>query len=161
MASILYKVAETEAELRGHFAVRQAVFVEEQGLFEGSDIDEHDGDAVHIVAVDGETGAVVGAVRCYYDGDGVWYGGRLAVLSRCRRWAGLIGCRLVRQAENAVRQRGCQRFVAYVQLQNVHFFQHLEWKSVGEPVLQYGKAHHLMEASLAAIPAAPRSLANV
>lgn len=160
MASIIYKVAETEAEIQGYFAVRRAVFVEEQGLFEGSDIDEHDKESIHIVAVDSEIGEVVGAVRCYPNGDEVWYGGRLAVLSRCRRWAGLIGCRLVRQAEEAVRQRGCRRFLAYVQLQNVRFFQHLEWQTVSEPEVQHGVPHQLMEVSLAATPAAPRSLVN-
>ena len=160
MASIIYKVAEAEAEIQGYFAVRQAVFVEEQGLFEGSDIDEHDADAIHIVALDGETGEVVGAVRCFQDDDGVWYGGRLAVLNRCRRWAGLIGCRLVRQAEEAVTQRGCLRFLAYVQPQNVRFFQHLEWQTIGEPELQYGAPHQLMESSLASARTLVEAQAN-
>ena len=63
-----------------------AVFVEEQGLFAGTDRDECD-DArrtrcTSVAVVDGE---VVGTVRLYpLDGDGLWKGDRLAVLPDAR-----------------------------------------------------------------------------
>ena len=150
MDEIVCKIVETAAERDGHFAVRRAVFVEEQGLFEGTDVDEHDDGAVLMVAVDMHARAVVGAVRCIATGGDVWYGGRLAVLRAYRRHPAAIGASLCRLAEATVIAHGCRRFLAYIQLQNVAFFEHLGWRCVGEPVVHYGEPHQIMAASLAA-----------
>lgn len=154
MRRVICKIAETEAERQGHFAVRQVVFVEEQSLFEGSDIDDHDRHAIPLVAVDRDTGAVVGAVRCYEAEVGVWYGGRLAVLKEARHHANAIGPRLCKLAEKVVIERGCRQFLAYIQLQNVRFFERLGWQKVGELAIHCGQPHQLMQASLAARKAA-------
>ncbi len=150
MGRVICKIAETEEERQGHFAVRRAVFVEEQGLFAESDIDEYDRHAVPLVAVDRDSGAIVGAVRCYEAEAGVWYGGRLAVLKEARLNSDAIGPRLCKLAEKVVIERNCRRFLAYIQLQNVRFFERLGWQQIGEPVLHFGQPHQLMQASLAA-----------
>lgn len=150
MDEIVCKIAETAAEREGHFAVRRAVFVEEQGLFAATDVDEHDDHAILMVAVDTRTGAVVGAVRCVAAGDDVWYGGRLAVLRAYRRHRAAIGARLCRLAEATVIAHGCRRFLAYIQMRNVPFFEHLGWTRIGDPVVHYGQPHQIMAASLAA-----------
>ncbi len=150
MDDIIFKIAETEAERTEYFAVRQAIFVEEQGMFHGTDVDEHDEDprTIHLAAVNTETGAVVGAVRCYTAGDDVWYGGRLAVLPEYRHHPAAIGPNLCRLAEASVIEHGCRRFLAYIQVQNVSFFRRLHWNTVGEPVDYHGHPHQLMAASL-------------
>ena len=150
MGRVICKIAETEEEHQGHFAVRRAVFVEEQGLFAESDIDEYDRQAVPLIAVDRDTGAIVGAVRCYEAEVGVWYGGRLAVLKEARHNSDAIGPRLCKLAEKVVIERNCERFLAYIQLQNVRFFERLGWQQVGEPVIHFGQPHQLMQASLVA-----------
>jgi putative N-acetyltransferase (TIGR04045 family) len=150
MSQIICKIVETEAERQAYFAIRQAVFVEEQGLFSGSDIDEHDAHAIHIIAVDQVSGQVAGAVRVYEAEPGIWYGGRMAVLTEYRRHKPAIGPLLDRLAERTVSEQGCRRFLAYIQLQNVSFFQRLGWSPVGEPVLHCGQPHQVMEANLAA-----------
>lgn len=152
MEEIIYKIVETPAERQEYFAVRHAIFVEEQGLFAGTDVDEHDDDAIHIIAVAGDGGAVVGAVRCYAAGDDLWYGGRLAVLPAYRHQAAAIGANLCQLAEATVIENGCRRFLAYIQVQNVRFFQRLGWSAQGEPVAHRGRPHQLMAASLAAAP---------
>lgn len=150
MKRVICKIAKTEAERQGHFAVRHIVFVEEQHLFEESDIDDYDRHAILLVAVNRDTGAVVGAVRCYEVEPGVWYGGRLAVLKEARTNANAIGPRLCKLAEKVVIQQGCRRFLAYIQLQNVRFFERLGWQKVGEPMIHCGQPHQTMQASLAA-----------
>lgn len=150
MDEIIFKIVETTAEREGHFAVRHAIFVEEQGLFVGTDGDEHDGDAILMVAVDARTAAVVGAVRCIAAGNDVWYGGRLAVLRAYRRHPAAIGAGLCRLAEATMIAHRCRRFLAYIQMQNVGFFEHLGWSAIGEPILHYGQPHQIMAASLAA-----------
>jgi putative N-acetyltransferase (TIGR04045 family) len=161
MEEITYKIVETPAERQGYFAARHAVFVEEQGLFAGTDVDEHDDHAIHIIAVAGDSGAVVGAVRCYPTADDVWYGGRLAVLQAHRHHAAAIGASLCRLAEATVIERGCRRFLAYIQLQNVRFFQRLGWRIQGEPVIHCGAPHLLMAASLAKSSVVGRQLSLV
>jgi putative N-acetyltransferase (TIGR04045 family) len=150
MGEIICKIAETSDERAGHFAVRRAIFVEEQGMFTGTDVDEDDEYAIPIVAIVGETGAVIGAVRVYPAGGGIWYGGRLAVLPAYRRRAASIGANLCRLAEATVIAHGCHEFLAYIQIQNVRFFERLGWRAVGHPVLHYGQPHQTMAASLAA-----------
>lgn len=150
MGRVICKIAETDQERAGHFAVRHAIFVEEQKLFEHTDIDDYDRHAVHLVAVDQETGAVVGAVRCYETENGVWFGGRLAVLKEARHDVNAVGPRLCKLAEKVVIQRGCHRFLAYIQMQNVRFFERLGWQCVGQPEIHFDQPHQLMQASLAA-----------
>lgn len=150
MNEISCKIVETEAERQAHFAIRRAIFVEEQGLFAGSDLDEHDAHAIHIIAVDHAIGRVAGAVRVYEAEPGVWYGGRMAVLKEYRLRRPPVGPLLDRLAERTVSERGCRRFLAYIQMQNVRFFQRLGWRNIGEPTLHYGQPHQLMEADLSA-----------
>jgi putative N-acetyltransferase (TIGR04045 family) len=48
--------------------------------------------------------------------------------------------------------RGCRKFLAIVQLQNVVFFERLHWWAIGE-VQAHGHPHMLMEADLVHYPA--------
>lgn len=142
----VFKIAESEEELEQYFRLRHAVFVEEQKIFSGTDVDERDPGAVHIIALKGREGVMVGGVRCYTTGGGTWYGGRLTAANGYRN--GRVGSGLVRFAVETVKARGCRRFLAYVQPQNVNFFKRLDWKPVGEPVVYEGITHQLMEADL-------------
>jgi hypothetical protein len=55
---------------------------------------------------------------------------------------------LVREAMQCVKNRGCTKFTAHIQLENVPFFSKIGWKTI-EPVKDYhGKPHQLMEADL-------------
>ncbi|MGI9539443.1 MAG: MSMEG_0567/Sll0786 family nitrogen starvation N-acetyltransferase, partial [Miltoncostaeaceae bacterium] len=95
-ARVPVRIASSRAELAGHMAVRQRVFVEEQRFFETTDRDIWDENALHAVAVDEERG-VVGAVRFYaLDEAGLWKGDRLAVVAEARPLR--VGARLVRFA---------------------------------------------------------------
>lgn len=142
----VFKVAVGPEELERYFRLRHAVFVEEQKIFSGTDVDERDEGAIHIVALKGPDGVMVGGVRCYTTGDDTWYGGRLTAASGYRN--GRVGSGLVRFAVETVKSRGCKKFLAYVQPQNVNFFKRLDWKPVGEPLVYEGITHQLMEADL-------------
>jgi putative N-acetyltransferase (TIGR04045 family) len=142
----LFKIAESKEELDEYFRLRHAVFVEEQKIFSGTDVDERDRGAIHIIALKGPDGVMVGGVRCYTAGGGTWYGGRLTAASGYRN--GRVGSGLVRFAVETVKSRGCREFLAYVQPRNVNFFKRLDWKPVGEPVEYEGITHQLMEADL-------------
>jgi putative N-acetyltransferase (TIGR04045 family) len=133
-------------ELAAHFAVRRQVFVEAQGLFAGTDRDRHDeaADTVHVVArLDDE---VVGAVRLYPLGDGLWKGDRLAVLPSVRDVR--LGALLVQFAVRSAGERGGSRMVAQVQVPNVRFFERLGWACDGPPAPYVGVMHQPMSIDL-------------
>jgi putative N-acetyltransferase (TIGR04045 family) len=150
LMSYHFKLATTPKEIAAYFALRHAIFTEEQSVFQGSDIDELDAIAYPIVAIVPETDQIVGVVRIYETSPGIWYGGRLGTHSHYRRgWQ--IGKGLIYKAVTTANTWGCHQFFATVQLQNVRFFQRLHWQSLQELTL-CDRPHHLMEAELAFYP---------
>jgi putative N-acetyltransferase (TIGR04045 family) len=133
-------------EMRAHRRIRHAVFVTEQRLFDGSDVDAHDADdaTVHLLGlVDDEP---AGTVRLWPYGDRLWQGDRLAVLAS-QRHVGL-GRPLVRLAVRTAAERGGRLMTAHVQLQNVRFFQALGWAVDGTPDDYLGAPHQQMTIGL-------------
>lgn len=145
-----FKLATTTSEIADYFALRHAIFVEEQGVFQGHDLDDWDAIADPIIAIAPETNQVVGVVRIYETEPGLWYGGRLGTHADYRKgWQ--IGKGLIYKAVTTANTRGCHQFLATVQLQNVRFFQRLHWQSLQE-IRICDRPHHLMEADLAYYP---------
>jgi putative N-acetyltransferase (TIGR04045 family) len=134
------RLAASAAELEAHFAVRRAVFVSQQKLFE-DDRDAYDELALHAIAV--ADGAVIGAVRLYPLSGSVWKGDRLAVLPGHR-----AGADLVNFAVRTAAERGGARMVAQVQVANVRFFERLGWACDGEPAIYRGVMHQPMAIAL-------------
>jgi putative N-acetyltransferase (TIGR04045 family) len=130
------------AELAAHHRIRRAVFVVEQGLFDGTDADEHDDDpaTVHVLGfVDGEP---AGTVRLYPLPGTLWHGDRLAVLPGFRR--SRIGAQLVRLAVALAGQRGGTRMQARIQVANVPFFEYLGWTPTAPSAHHLGVPHQWM-----------------
>jgi len=134
-----------------YFALRHEVFVREQGLFDASDVDEHDRHALPIVAMGTLAGIpdeVVGVVRIYEQSDGLFFGGRLAVRASYRR-SREVGASLIRAAVGAARGLGATTFLATVQRDNVAYFEAHHF-TVRRAVMVAGIPHVLMEADLSA-----------
>ncbi len=140
---ILCRLVKDGAEIRNCFEIRRKIFVEEQGLFDGSDVDEHDTNAHHIAAFINDR--IIGTVRVYREKENIWWGGRLAVLLRYRGRAGRL---LIQKAVETVSSLGAKNFFANVQIKNVKFFKSLGWKPVGEEFEINTVLHQLMEADL-------------
>lgn len=142
------RAADSATDLAAHFAVRNRVFVEEQALFDEGDHDDHDADpgVVHVVGL--VEGTPCGAVRLYpLDRNAeLWKGDRLAVLA-AQRHRGL-GAPLVRFAVRSAAERGGREMLAYVQLDNVRFFEKLGWRRTGEPETYVGTLHQRMRIKL-------------
>lgn len=135
------------------FTLRREVFCDEQHVFDQDDRDDIDQIATPLVAVTllgGMADEVVGTVRINEDETerGTWWGSRLAVDRRFRRVGGMgIGAGLIRLAVSSAHARGCRRFLANVQSQNLLLFQRLRWHSLSE-FDWHGRVHHRMEADL-------------
>lgn len=141
-----FKLATDPQYIAAYFALRRAIFAQEQQLFQGNDVDEIDEIAYPIVAIDSNSNQVVGVVRIYEVEPGIWYGGRLGTHRDYRRgWQ--IGKGLIEKAVTTANTWGCTQFLATVQLQNVRFFQRLHWQSMQETTI-CDRPHHLMQADL-------------
>ncbi len=162
MTSYQFKLATTPEEIAAYFALRQTIFVQEQQIFETSDVDDIDAIAYPIIAVHPHAATapdsgdsadqIVGVVRIYETNPGFWYGGRLGTHPDYRKgWQ--IGKGLIYKAVTTANTWGCEQFLATVQLQNVRFFQRLHWQSVKEITI-CDRPHHLMEADLNFYPPA-------
>jgi putative N-acetyltransferase (TIGR04045 family) len=147
------RVVAGEEERTLHLAIRRVVFVEEQGMFDGSDWDRHDEDPATLHVVGFWAGAAAGAVRLYpLDEPGRWKGDRLAVLSQFRRHG--IGAPLVRFAVGTASGLGGLVMLAQIQPPNVQFFERLGWYPVGDPAPYVGRLHQQMAIGLQ--PGSPR-----
>ena len=151
MKKVIFKIVNTNAEIQQCFAIRYSVFVKEQKMFKETDRDEFDDNAIHIAAINSDDWKVISTVRCHQVGENIWYGSRLAVPKEYRTHHTQIGVKLCKLAEIIVAERGAKRFLAYIQKQNVRFFERLRWRKVDTPVMHFGVQHQLMEASLLAM----------
>jgi len=159
-------------EQRQYWDLRKQVFVKEQGIFEDTDRDVIDGNAIPIVAkceCMGMSDQVVGVVRIDERSPGIWYGSRLAVEKNYRTLSRFntkklfeadnihpftlsVGAALIFKAVTTANYYDCDRFLAHVQKQNVKFFERMHWK-VLDKIEIMGREHALMEADLNFYPA--------
>jgi putative N-acetyltransferase (TIGR04045 family) len=144
----LCRIATTPEEVDLHHRIRHQVFVEEQGLFEGSDLDSHDAvpGVVHVLGL--WQGEPVGVVRLFPldPSTDLWQGDRLAVLPdyRIRN----LGKPLVQFAVATAAARGGRLMVAHIQLPNVAFFERIGWETHGEVESYVGVPHQPMSIDL-------------
>lgn len=153
--------ADDDAALAEYRALRRAVFVDEQRIFDNDDTDGHDGDprTVVLLARD-QGGAVLGGVRLHPATDGAdlgwWYGGRLVVGPARRREGTRVGAALVRAAQAQAENAGVVRFEARVQPANERMFRRLGWQRVRETDVS-GRPHVLMRYPIGRVAALVRS----
>lgn len=148
--STSWVIVETDdpASIAAYHHLRRQVFVHEQGLFEGSDLDEIDADPrTRVLVARLPDGTVLGGVRLHPVAQGRdigwWRGGRLVVAPGARNGRGL-GVGLVRAACALAETAGALRFDATVQEANVRLFERLGWQRV-ESVVLHGHPHHVMD----------------
>src|SRR4051794_20826717 len=144
-ASFLIEEATDQDTIAAYRHLRERVFVTEQGLFDGRDLDDRDDDPRTVVLVArSREGVVIGGGRLGPVGDGPdlgwWQGGRLAV-DPAERGALGVGPALVRAACARAENAGVLRFEAMVQAERM--FARLGWQAV-RPVVAAGRPHTLM-----------------
>jgi len=141
------RLVKSPGDLAEHHRIRHAVFVEEQAIFDTSDLDVRDGDPATLFVLGLVDGLPAGAVRLYALAErGLWQGDRLAVLPEYR--ASGLGGPLVRFAVHTAAGRGGTRMIAHVQVANERFFLRLGWTRRSGPEDYVGRLHLLMDIPL-------------
>lgn len=126
--------------LEAAFAVREEVFVVEQGVPADLERDEHDEAADHVLAV--VDGKPVGTGRLVVEPGGVAHLGRIAVLAHARGHG--LGADIVRALEDTARARGLQTAVLGAQTQALGFYERLGYTAYGEEFDDAGLPHRWM-----------------
>lgn len=157
-AAVVCRRARSAQERAEHLAIRHRIFVEEQAVFAGGDLDSHDEDDATIAVLGFSGGIAVGTVRLFLLDPATdrWQGDRLAVLSAYRSHG--VGAPLVRYAVATAAAHGGRTMSAHIQPANVTFFRRLGWVSVGEPEIYAGLPHQAMSIDL---PTRSEGLATV
>ncbi|MDG9715328.1 GNAT family N-acetyltransferase [Streptomyces sp. DH24] len=148
------RVAEDPADREACFAVRNEVFVVEQGVPEDLEYDAYDAGAVHVLAVR-DDGIPLGTGRLLYGeaaaakngGDHeVGSLGRLAVTKDARGLG--VGAALVRGIEDAARARGLTAVDLHAQTQALGFYERLGYVAYGPEFPDAGMPHRAMRRPL-------------
>jgi predicted GNAT family N-acyltransferase len=112
--------AQGPGDVEGAIAVRERVFVGEQGVPVEEELDGRDDDALHLVALDPDGGRVVGTLRLLFDGETVKVG-RVAVDRDWRRQG--IAARMLESALQEAGRRGARRARLASQLEVVALYE--------------------------------------
>ncbi|WP_254522427.1 GNAT family N-acetyltransferase [Natrinema caseinilyticum] len=137
------RVAESERDREAAFAVRHEVFVDEQGVDEELEYDEHDETAVHVVAYDD---GPIGAARLREYEDGVGKIERVAV-RESRREMG-VGRALMAALERRADAMGFETVVLHSQTRVAEFYRELDYERCGEEFVEADIPHVEMRKSL-------------
>jgi predicted GNAT family N-acyltransferase len=125
------------------FAIRQKVFVEEQGFCQQTEFDEVDDIALHaLVCDDGQPAATARL----YQKDGTFHIGRVAVLPAFRRRG--LGEMAMRLLMLKARELGAAEVALGAQVQARGFYEKLGFRSTGDLYDDEGVAHVRMVAKL-------------
>jgi predicted GNAT family N-acyltransferase len=139
--------------LESVFMIRRRVFVDEQGVGEELEIDAHEAEARHLLALcDGEP---VGTLRLRLVGDQRTAKiERVAVLAEARG-AG-VGEALMRRALDVAETAGARSAVLHAQVQAQNFYHRFGFEPEGAPFIEDGLPHVVMARPLAGAAAPTR-----
>jgi predicted GNAT family N-acyltransferase len=135
--------ARDEHELAAALALREEVYVREQGVPLEADLDGLDDEALHLVAVDGE---VVGTCRMLIEPRGTARFGRLCVRASARGRG--VAAALLRAAEDEARAAGAVRIGMHAQTDALPLYERAGYTPYGERFDEEGIEHLGMEKHL-------------
>jgi len=144
MGKFIYKLVTSDSELEGAFAVRRRVFVEEQGISEDVELDEHDREALHMVVKEGDR--VIGTARVLFLSPGLVKIERMAILQPFRRRG--IGREIISFLNKELKNRQVEQVVLHAQYAVVAFYKSCGFEEIGSPFWEVGIKHIKMQKRL-------------
>lgn len=150
--AIVLKAVENEGERWQAHAVREIVFIEEQGVPEVLERDSEDASAYHVLAL--HKGHAIGTGRLVMlpnppKGEtGTWGRiGRMAVLQSHRRSG--VGSQVLEALENEAKRRQLNGILLHAQLSSMDFYKHHGYQPHGAVFDEAGMPHLEMKKQLA------------
>ncbi len=140
MGKLSYKLVASSRELKGAFEVRKQVFVEEQGISEDIELDEHDVEALHMVVKDKDR--VIGTARVLFLAMNQAKIERMAILKPFRRRG--IGRKIISFLNEELRNRKVKQVILHAQYPVVAFYKSCGFEESGSPFWEAGIKHMKM-----------------
>ena len=140
--TILIRAGGRKADIAKSLLVREAVFVREQNVPAELEHDEHDAEALHLLALDTDTGEPVGTARVLDKGNGVAKIGRVAVLPAYRGRG--IGRLLMEAAHKTTGELRFTMLVLDAQVAVISFYERLGYVAEGDVFDDAGIPHRRM-----------------
>lgn len=137
------KVVETKQQLQDAYAVRMKVFVEEQGVPQGIEIDEYEEQATHFVVYDNRVAIGAGRFRRL---DGIGKVERICILEAFRKTG--AGKQLMEAIEGVMKQQGIRKAKLNAQTHAENFYHRIGYTTVSELFYEAGIPHVTMEKRL-------------
>ncbi len=144
MVDISYKVVRGKKELLEAFEVRRQVFVREQGISESVELDEHDGQALHVLVTMGAR--AIGTARVLFLAANLAKIERMAVLKPFRRRG--IGRKIIAFLEAELKNKGISQEILHAQYAAIPFYESCGFQAVGPPFREAGIKHIKMQKTL-------------
>ena len=132
-------------EVRGAFALREAVFYGEQNVPREEDVDVYDRDAQQLVALEPDGGGVIGTLRLLSFGAEAKIG-RVAVAAQWRRRG--IASRMLEVALDRAREQGFERVRLAAQVVAVALYEQAGFAVESAPFQEAGIEHVWMGLTL-------------
>lgn len=121
-------------------AVRQTVFVAEQGFESAIEVDQHDENALHFVLYENQN--PIGVLRLFQTAPAQFKIGRVAILKSHRHQQ--LGQKLMQAAIEWARSRHIKKLTLSAQQQTLGFYRALGFEAEGELDLEEGVLHQKM-----------------
>ena len=144
MSELSYKLVASDSELKEAFEVRKKVFIEEQGIAEYLEFDGNDGQALHMVVMDGER--VIGTARVLFLATNQAKLERMAILKPFRRKG--IGRKLIYHLHEDLIKRQVEQVVLHAQCSVAAFYKLCGFEESGSPFWEAGIKHIKMQKKL-------------
>jgi predicted GNAT family N-acyltransferase len=137
--AIRVKTISSRMDLEKAFAIRMRVFVQEQRVPAGIELDRDDKRAIHFLAICAER--AVGTARVVMR-PGKAKIGRMAVLKSWRRKS--VGTKLLKRAVATARKSGAQEIYLHAQVPVIGFYERMGFRCVGRRFYEAGIPHRKM-----------------
>ncbi|MBP9040731.1 MAG: GNAT family N-acetyltransferase [Anaerolineaceae bacterium] len=133
---IQIKSPKTREEFKAYYDLRFKVLREPWGQPRGTEKDDYEPISQHFMAVDDQSGEIIGCVKLFENEAHVAWFSHLAVLSS-RQHQG-IGQQLMAHVENVARSQGYQKIGCLARLNTTKYFEKAGYKVSGLPSHYFG-----------------------
>jgi N-acetylglutamate synthase-like GNAT family acetyltransferase len=133
---IIIKNPKTREDFKAYYDLRYQVLRDPWGLPKGTEKDDYEPISQHYMAVDSETGDIVGVVKIFEKNTGVGQFSHMAVAKNHQRQG--IGHILISVVEEAARKEGYKILGCLSRLTCTDFFEKCGYQIVGLPAHYFG-----------------------
>lgn len=143
-----FNIVKNDADLALAFSVRKKVFVEEQGVPEHIELDEHESSSIHFIVKDEDQ--VIGTARLRKIEETISKVERVCVLEEYR--GKKIGLLIMQEIEEYAKVLGVKKLKLHAQSYAIPFYEKLHYTITSPEFLDAGIPHRAMEKVIERIP---------